>query len=69
MDKIKWLYDKQTKQFYEKGAYKIPFFWIQEFPRRKYNRFELRGGPAGDMSAYFRKLSSAKTVANLLRNG
>lgn len=64
--KIKWHYDKKNKQWYanETVAWANDGFHIYKDRKRYY----LKEHGRSDESA-FKKLSSAKTVANLLRHG
>ena len=66
MEKIKWHYDKKFKQWYvmETSAYAKDGVCI-----RKKGTLYILEIDDNIFSWYFKKLSSAKQVANLLRHG
>lgn len=71
-EEIKWSYDKQIKEWYcnETSPYANNGMEIQKHNENKKTPYSLTmDGCGGRKVGYFRKLSSAKTVANLLRNG
>jgi len=67
MEKIKWKYDKQCKEWfvYETDVQENDGFLISKNAHKLY-RLQIN---SMDSVAFFKKLSSAKTVANLLRHG
>ncbi len=68
MEKLKWHYDKKIKQWWinEHPVYANNGFTIERNLNSK--RYSLMLGHTKPIG-FFNKLSSAKTVANLLRHG